>query len=233
MFFKKSNAKAIVRNPEEDVLTKTRNWYHDYYAGVVVQRNILLLLNILMVAVVLASVFSVNYVMDMRTIQPFVVQVESSTGITSIVDPISASTAINGDDAIDEYFIVMYLRARETYDNANYEYNYQTITKLLSNSSVYSDLRRFISDPKQSPINRYSGNTNTTLEIRSIQLLKPGEQAQIRFRLVEHGASSKTIDRIATLNYGFYPMELSAEQRFINPLGFQVTNYRVDDEFSG
>jgi type IV secretion system protein VirB8 len=229
LFFWRKKADIVVTHSDEDVVSKTRNWYHDYYAGVVVQRNILLLVNITMVVLVLVAIFAVRYIVAKRTVEPFVVQVESQTGISSIVDPLTATVA-NGNEALDNYFLVQYIRARETYSEAEYDYNYKTIVRLLSSGKVYNSFRRYIADPAASPITRYGSNITTSLTIRSIQLLKPGEQAQVRFRIAEDGAAGKVYNKIATIDYGFRPMTLNPEERYVNPLGFQVTYYRVDDE---
>jgi type IV secretion system protein VirB8 len=228
-FFSKKRPTITRTGVAEDVVAKTRNWYHDRYASVLMQRNFLLLFNFVMIAIVLISVVAVQYISQKRTIEPFVVQIESDTGITSIIDPYSTDI-ISADKSLHTYFIVKYLRARETYDTSTYDYNYTTVARVLSSSRVYAGFRAYLNNKTLSPITRYGAATSTTVQIRSVQILKAGSLAQVRFRIVEEGQGRRTYDKIATISYTFVPMQLDAEERYINPLGFQVTSYQVDDE---
>ena len=56
---------------------------------------------------------------------------------------------------------------------------------------------------------------------------------QVRFASISNyvNGRSSTEHKIATINYDFFSnIEMTSEERMINPLGFQVIGYRLDDE---
>jgi type IV secretion system protein VirB8 len=55
--------------------------------------------------------------------------------------------------------------------------------------------------------------------------------AQVRFLVEETFKDVKTrYPKIATIEYVYYDLDLKRGERLINPLGFQVLSYRLDEE---
>ena len=54
----------------------------------------------------------------------------------------------------------------------------------------------------------------------------------LRFALHETAGNRQTFHKIAVVDFDYVPMELTESERDINPIGFQVTAYRVDDDNS-
>lgn len=208
------------------------DWYHDRYSSVVVQRNILLFLVVSSVFCIAISTFVIFRIGKTRTIEPFVVEIEKKSGITTLVNPITVKQ-YSADEVLSNYFIVEYVKARELYDPNNFQYNYYTKVRLLSSQDTYSGFRSWIrpSNPS-SPMTLYSDVVSGTLKVRSLQHLGTGK-VQIRFTLefTSHNGTVIKKDRIATLAFKYSSLELSEQDRQVNPLGFQITYYRADDEF--
>ncbi|MFV9838441.1 MAG: virB8 family protein [Aaplasma endosymbiont of Hyalomma asiaticum] len=208
------------------------DWYHDRYSSVVVQRNILLFLVVSSVFCIAISTFVIFRIGKTRTIEPFVVEIEKKSGITTLVNPITVKQ-YSADEVLSNYFIVEYVKARELYDPNNFQYNYYTKVRLLSSQDTYSGFRSWIrpSNPS-SPMTLYSDVVSGTLKVRSLQHLGAGK-VQIRFTLefTNHSGAVTKRDRIATLSFKYASLELNEQDRQVNPLGFQITYYRADDEF--
>ncbi|AAV87108.1 hypothetical protein U370_04945 [Anaplasma marginale str. Dawn] len=214
------------------VSASTDDWYHDRYSSVVVQRNVLLLLVVLSVFCIAVSTFVIFRIGKTRTIEPFVVEIEKKSGITTLVNPITVKQ-YSADEVLGNYFIIEYVRARELYDPNNFQYNYYTKVRLLSSQETYSEFRNWIrpSNPS-SPMTLYSDAVSGNLKVRSLQHLSTGN-VQIRFSLEfnNHNGSITKRDRIATLAFRYSSLEMNDQDRQVNPLGFQITYYRADDEF--
>jgi type IV secretion system protein VirB8 len=225
---------AVVDDGDRPLVAQTRNWYHDMYHTVTVHRNILVALNVLMMLGLISAAFAIRFVLSQRTIEPFVVQVEEASGMVSVVNPVNADgqNIIAANESVQSYFVVQYVRARETYSYADYEYAYNKLVPLMSNGTVLAAFRSMVSDKQTSPMTIYGSTRSTSMKVRSLQFLEAGAVAQIRFSIFEEGAGAAATPRhrIATLRYGFVPMRLTPEERYVNPLGFVVTSYRVDDE---
>lgn len=221
--FSKNNAEE---NEEKDAIAEVRNWYSDRYQTIVVQRNLLFLVTLFSLVGVFISVFAVERVTSSKSIEPFVVEIEKKTGITNVVDPITRSEMF-ADDALTKYFLVKYVNARETYDSTTSKFNYNKV-RLMSGRTVYSEFRKFIKGP-DSPEATYGAQTKTEMKVRSAQIVRPGV-AQVRFSIIKSGQKSGVNHYIAYIEYGFYVIEMPQEERYINPIGFQVHSYRVDEE---
>ncbi|AHX04882.1 VirB8 family type IV secretion system protein [Ehrlichia japonica] len=229
--FRKNNNKNDNNKPSDTNLETTYSWHVSRYNSVVVQRNMLLFFTTLALSAVGISVFVISNISKNRTIEPFVVEIEKKSGITTLVNPISVKQ-YSADEVLNNHFIIEYVRSRELFDPNNFQYNYYTKVRLFSNQTIYSEFRNWIrlSNPA-SPLNLYANVTSGHLKIRSLQHLRPGN-VQIRFSLeFNHPNGTIKKDRIATLSFEYATLEMNEQERQINPLGFQITYYRADDEF--
>ncbi len=219
---------------EQNAALKKRNWYEDRYQSALVQRNILLFVVLLSLLGISFAVITVLQISSSKKISPFVIQVEDKTGITSVVQPLDKFST---NETIQKYFIMKYLNARETYSFHDYRYQYYTIVRLLSDDKVYGEFRRWlVSEQGDSPV-RYGDKIERTISVKSITYLpnnreSPGYTVQVRFKQsdVLHKRVQPDKHKIATINFEFFPMRLTTEEQYINPLGFQVLSYRVDNE---
>ncbi|MCE2991800.1 MAG: type IV secretion system protein, partial [Candidatus Jidaibacter sp.] len=61
-------------------------------------------------------------------------------------------------------------------------------------------------------------------------IMQNSNTAQVRIRLNVDGAQRGSMDKIILLTFEYNNLELPDDKRLINPLGFTVTSYRIDDE---
>ena len=142
-FKKKSqnNVKAVDSVPtanSNSVVENVSNWYSDRYNSTVVQRNILFILLVASIALVIISSVIVGSVSSNFKIQPFVIDIEEKTGVTTIVNPLVDKELV-ANDALNKYFLMTYVRAREEYYKDSWRYDYLTVVRLLSSPQVYND----------------------------------------------------------------------------------------------
>lgn len=235
--------KAPIANSDK-IVQNISNWYSDRYNSIIVQRNLLLILLLASVFMVIASSFIVGNVSSSFKIQPFVIEVEEKTGITSIVNPL-ANQNLTGNETLNKYFLMKYVKARESYNFQTWKYNYLTVVRLLSDPGVFSSFKRFINNSPDSPLALYGSQMSTYISFRSIQFFPPSNDAQgttsndsravIRFTIfpetgVIKGGTDNRIHKILTLTYNYKQTELSDEDLSENPLGFYITSYRADIE---
>ncbi len=208
-----------------------QGWYKDRIQLVRVQRNILILLCIITLSGVLVSGFMMLGANEFKDIVPFVVEIEKKSGMAVLVDPASVKQ-YSADKALAESFLVRYIKARELFNPGTFQYDYYTEVRLLSSSSIYNQFRYWIRLSNQgSPVNLYANVINSSIKIKSIQHIA-SDSVQIRFRL-EFKEKNKVIthDKIAVISYSYNVLEMNQDERYVNPLGFQIMSYRIDDEF--
>ncbi len=210
--------------------SETKNWYKDRYQYVLVQRKLLVLITFLSLLSTLATVYVISTLTPLKTVEPFVIQVDQKTGIVQTVDPLTA-TELTANEAVNNFYIVQYIRARETYSTADLARNYETVRVMSESGRVYPE---FIA--QQSPNNPASnaarlGATGVrTVKFRSFTYLNPST-IQVRVLIEEKNESGVfNFFRIVTLEFQYVKMALTMEERYLNPLGFRVTSYRTDEE---
>lgn len=216
-----------------ETTSRTPSWYQDRYQQLSVQRNLFFFIAILCIVFIGIDVVIIGAVISKKKIEPLVITVDEASGMTTLVNPIKdKSWGIS--EAVNNYFLITYLRSRESYNIASYLYNYNTVVRLLSSSNVYREFKNFINDPGNSPVIKYSSSNTTRIEIRSILMLKSspggGQNAQIRFSVVEEQGGKQKINKIASVIWDYVEMDLNFDEKTVNPLGFQVQFYTVSDD---
>lgn len=224
MFFEKKNKLS-----QQKQRINTQSWSNDRYDVIIVQRNVALLLVFICLIVILASIFALVKISLSKKIDPFVIQIDQKTGATKVVNPVDIEV-LDSKEALAQYFIQMYIGARETYNSADFEGRSRRIIQLLSSRDVYWTYIGFISHKENDPRVIYGQTETTTFKIRSwSQLHKNSFMVRIA---IKETVSGKVFNKVIIINYDYVPMELSNEDLNINPVGFQVTGYSISDDYS-
>ncbi len=209
--------KAVKKNK-----LKIKSWYSNRYQIVVVQRNVLLLFTLISMLSVAIAVLFVKNIMASKSLEPYVIEVESKTGIATMVNQLTAQN-FTGDQMVRRYFINQFVHAASGYDPRTYKQDADKI-RLFSTPDVYNDFRNRIN------ARQLGTDSNIEVRIKSVQFTD-GNTAQIRvLRLISMKDKITTKDEVITMNFFFTNIELTMEERLINPLGFQVSKYAIADE---
>lgn len=164
--------------------------------------------------------------------QPFVVRVDNNTGATDIVTTLKKSEKSYGE-VVDKYWLAQYVRYRESYDWQTIQNSYDA-TMLLSAPSIQGEFAKIYKDNPQAPHKVLKDQYKVVVNVKAISFI--GQTAQIRFdkrMMPVTGDLSKTFPAqplIATVAFEYKDNPLQEKDRLVNPLGFQVTSYRVDPE---
>ena len=207
-----------------------RNWYEERYDSIIVQRNLLFLLLLILLLLSIISITVVAYVINTKKFDPFVIQIDDNTGVARVVNPVS-STVLSGNEALAQYFIKKYVIARETYNPVDFNTEARRTIRLLSTNSVYWDYRGYIRNEEIDPSIKYGQKNTTFLLVKSWSKLAENKYI-MRFSINETAGAKKVFNKIAVVEFQYVPIELTEEDKDVNPVGFQVTAYRVDDDSS-
>lgn len=208
---------------------ESRNWYKDRYQVVLLQRRLLMGITVLALLSTLASVYVIGQMAPLKSVEPFVIQVDSKSGITQTVDPLTVEE-ITGIEAVNNYFLVQYIRARESYNMADFRRNYPIVRVMSEISGVYQKFAQEATNPT-GPAARLGSTGTRSVKFKSISYLKPN-LAQARLLIEETAANGGTVQyhKIATIGFEYTKLALTTEERYINPLGFRVKEYRMDED---
>ena len=184
-------------------------------------------------AIAVVGVASVAMLSPLKTVVPYVVTVDRSTGATQVTQQLRGDKTITYDEAVRKFFLANYVRAREGWiPQARQEYFNQVLAL-----SAPEEQRRWISfykkDNPDSPQNQLTASDTVFVSVRAIAFISPNV-AQVRFtkRLERDGQATET-PAIATITFDVLSKPESEAGRYANPLGFQVKSYRADVEIGG
>ncbi len=175
------------------------------------------------------SIVAIAGLTPLKTVEPFVVRVDNSTGIVDVVSALT-STAGTYDEAVTKYFAARYVRAREGYVWSEAEENFRTVSLLSAAPEQTRFAAIYRGGNPDSPQNIYGRGATSRINIVSISLINAHVLSVRYMRTITRGDETHTTHWVATLTFSYVNAPMSSTDRLINPLGFAVSDYRSDPE---
>jgi type IV secretion system protein VirB8 len=167
----------------------------------------------------------------LKTVQPYTLMVDKTTGYVQALKPLDQPT-ITPDAALTQSFLVQYVIAREGFDAATLNADYRKVALFSADAARNSYLTQMQVSNPQSPLILYPRTTVVDARVKSVSPLG-ANAALVRFDTLreDKGAEPRPVGSwVAVIRYRYSPAPMRLEDRFVNPLGFQVTSYRKDPE---
>ncbi len=182
-------------------------------------------------AIALLLTLALVILLPLKTVVPYTLMVDRQTGNVEALEPLEEAM-VAPDTALTRSFLAQYVIARESFDTAGIQRDYRR-TALWS---AGEERRRYIetmnaSNPA-SPFVELPPGTTVDTEINSVSSLGRGS-ALVRFVTIRTDRGGKPLEPqhwAAVISYGYSEARMSEADRLLNPLGFQVTRYRRDQE---
>lgn len=236
---KKTSGKAL----ENKYFAEATAWDNNIYTKIKQSERRAWIVAVSAILVALLASVSIASMLPLKTVEPFVIRVDNNTGLTDVVNILRESD-IEATEAMNKYWLSQYIRHRENYlwDTRNFD---RRIVGLMSAPSVQEQFATY-TDPRlnqQAPIRIYGENTEVKTAITAISMLNNGETIGGETRYTALVRYSKDVSRAgefspksywaATITFTFRNTPMNVDDRLLNPLGFQVLNYRNDQESAG
>lgn len=182
------------------------------------------------VAVALFEAIAIIVMMPLKTVVPYTLLVDKQTGYVQELKPLDAEK-IAPDTALTQSFLVQYVIARESYDAGTVQANYRKVQTWSADVARADYVNGMQAANPASPLSRYPRSVVDT-RVKSITSMG-GNQALVRFDTVRRDPGGQTQPAeswVAVIKYRFSTGPMRAEDRFVNPLGFQVFGYNRSQE---
>ncbi|WP_224826689.1 virB8 family protein [Cognatishimia sp. MH4019] len=168
----------------------------------------------------------------LKIVETFVVVVDQETGQMDRIAAVEPLT-LDESDAIIQAHLVAYVDDRETYDLTDGEQRINSVLQRSDDDAARTLRELWSSQNEDYPITVYGTDAKIDVVIRSVNQIERGI-AQVRLtKTLRRPRDAQTVTRpyVATLAYDFRPeTRQRLQQVWANPLGFVVTDYRVDAE---
>lgn len=176
------------------------------------------------------AVGAVAALTPLKTVEPYVVRVDRTTGAVDVVSGLKGQKPLSYEEAVTKHFLAQYVRAREGWLAPAAEANFRQVSIMSTPAEQQRWGDAFRPANPQSPQVVYGNGGEAQVEIRAISFVSDGV-ANVRFhRTVRFGQQATDSDWIATVAFTYTDAPMAEGDRLRNPLGFQVTSYRADPE---
>lgn len=222
--------KPVDKKNFEEYLKEVRTWETDKVVELEKSKKTAWRVAIASGCTAFAAVLAVVGLTPLKQVEPYVIRVDNSTGIVDVVDALTDGKT-NYDEAVNKYFTQWYVRYREGYSKElaeDYYFNVGIMSNSLEQQKYFQ-----VFNPKnpQSPLNVYGSYAKVKVRIKGTSFISPNV-ALVRYtKEVERGLDKPQLTHwVATITFKYTTAPMSEKDRAVNPLGFQVTEYRNDPD---
>ena len=191
---------------------------------------------IVSIIICIVSLLSLASLVPLKSYEPYLVVVDKNTGYIEVKSGLDASfdkLTATERQAVTQANVVRFMRMREGYDPASLQENFG-IAALLSTGDAARDLQELYSatNPKN-PTKVLGKSKRVRVDIKSVTFLNEST-ASVRFSTEEKSDTETTVRHfVGVVRFRYTSKPQVNEWMFENPLGFQVYNYRRDQETVG
>jgi type IV secretion system protein VirB8 len=182
-----------------------------------------------------ACALALIVLIPLKRTEPFVIRVDSSTGVVDSVPLYSAR--MPQDQSVTRYFLTHYVSVCQRFNYVTAESDYEECGAFHSARRNQAWAALWSRNNPQSPLNLYRDGTDVSVRIESVSFLQRAvgvnDLAQVRYMTVKHAAGSAQASIshwIATLQYGYAAPSQDPAVRRWNPLGFKILEFVAEPE---
>lgn len=182
-------------------------------------------------AVALLLAVALVMLLPLKEREPYTLLVDRQTGHVEALAPLDTNL-VAPDAALTRSFLVQYVIARESYDYNDIAQDYRKVALWSGGDAraLYENMMR--PGAPGNPMAVFGQGTRVSVEVRSVSSLS-ADRALVRFSTIQSDRSGRQQEVqhwAAVIDYAYTGAEMSEQDRYLNPLGFQVTRYRRDAE---
>jgi Type IV secretory pathway, component VirB8 len=207
------------------------SWFADRTRALVTSRRIAWILAGIATGIAALEAIALAAMLPLKTVVPYTLLVDRQTGNVQALKP-AEQQVITPDDALVRSMLAQYVIAREGFDINSLKDDYRRVALWSAGEARDRYLAAMQASNSASPLATLPRQALIETEVRSISSLS-SDTALVRFATTRADPGGKRGDPqtwAAVINYRFTGAQMSASDRLLNPLGFQVLRYRRDAE---
>lgn len=220
-----------VQEAAETYYGQAASWAHDSSRAARTSQRIVLWVAVSSSLIAILEAGALWILMPLKTVEPYTLLVDRSTGYVQPLKPLDPQKT-SPDAALTQSFLVQYVIARESFDFNTVSADYKKVGLFSSGQARTTYLAAIQPSNPASPLRAYSRGTVIDTRVKSMSPIGR-ETVLVRFETIRSDANGRAEPPrpwVAVVQYRYSGEPLSLEDRFVNPLGFQVVRYRRDQE---
>jgi type IV secretion system protein VirB8 len=173
--------------------------------------------------------------MPLKRVDPFVVRVDSSTGVVDVV-PVYAGKA-ELTQTVTRYFLSHYISVCERFNYATAESDYEECGAFHAAQRNQGWYALWNPNNPASPLNVHKDGSTVRVQVEAVSFFQrasgANDLAQVRYLKAErqaNGADERISHWIATIQYAYTAPSKDPRLRRWNPLGFKIIELAMEPE---
>jgi type IV secretion system protein VirB8 len=207
------------------------SWNQDRLRAVSTSRRIAWYVAAGAATIAVLEAFALAALAPIKTVVPYTLMVDRTTGYVQALKP-GEMPQISPDSALTQSFLAQYVTAREGFDANTVNTSYRKVALWSAANARSSYLSQMQATNPESPFKTYAPGTVVQAEVKSVSPVG-ADQAFVRFDTVRtdpNGTSQRVGSWVSVIKFRYSGEPMKLEDRFVNPLGFQVVSYHRDAE---
>ena len=184
---------------------------------------------------VLALSAALTLLMPLKRVEPFVVRVDSSTGVVDIVPVYNGGAKL--EQTVTRYFLTHYISVCERFNFATAESDYEECGAFHAAQRNQAWYALWNPNNPASPLNVHKDGSSVRVQVEAVSFFQrlngSNDLAQVRYLKAERqgtGAEERITHWIATIQYAYTSPSSDPRVRRWNPLGFKVLELTSEPE---
>lgn len=223
--------KKTARESLDAYYREAQSWANDRQDALRASRRVAWIVATVAVVVAVLEACALLFLAPLKTVVPYTLLVDKNTGYVQALKPLDADR-IAPDTALTQSFLVQYVVAREGFDADALQANYRKVVLWSAEGAREGYINGIQVSNPNSPLARLPRSSVIETRAKSVSPLDK-DSAMVRFETQRRDAGGQAAPArswVAVIRYRFSSQPMSTEDRYLNPLGFQVTRYRIDPE---
>ena len=217
-------------DPRASYYAAARSWAEDARSGE--RRACRVAWTIAMVATGVAALeaIALSALAPLKTVVPYTLLVDRNTGFAQALSG-TRMPVVAPQSALAQSLLAQYVIAREGFDITGLRAQYRHVALWSAGAARADYLAAMAAGAPDSPLARLPRDAVVDVSVESVSWIG-AETALVRFTTARRGVDGAGLRGfwIATISYRFSGAPMALADRLDNPLGFQVTRYRRDQE---
>jgi len=210
---------------EADYFGLAAAWDEELYGKLKSDRKIAFVVAGVSMLLSAIAICSVMMLTPLKTTEPYIILVDKTTGYAESVQKLTYNqeNSLTEDEAVVLRELNEYVISRQTFDPNDIEKRFLKVQL----STEAAEFRQYVGEVESDNANM-APSAQRTVAVKSIVPNLINKIATVRFSTSTTVRNQTVVEHwIATINYDFKDLPIELKRKYINPLGFIVTSYRV------
>ncbi len=224
-------ATKVEKKDFANYLAEAKSWETSKVKSLEKSKRVAWILSSIAIALSFLCVFALAMLSPLKTSVPYVVRVDNTTGAVDVISAMKDGKTTY-DEAMNKYNLQWYVRWREGYSKLLIGDYYKNVGVMSAQKeqAIYSQL--FAPKNPDSPLTIYGSGGEAKITIKSTSFIKANVASVRYMKEVKNAANGNdgTTHWVATIVFQYSGAPMKEVDRAINPLGFQVIEFRNDPD---